>query len=323
MMTTHESAGGVGLDDLLVRDLGTMPADAGEAFRAMTFPAYRHLLALQPAPRHPEDGDTRLVQPLGLAAWRNGRPIGMVLTELPIADALPPEVLSLFVHPEARNHGVATALVSQLESTLHARGFSSVQAVYMTGSSSVEPLERVWAKRAWDTPATRSVTVRFTPEQAAGMPWFGRVRLPASDFQIFPWAELTREDKREIATSQQASSWIPTELEPWRHDHQGFDSVSSVGLRFRGHVVGWVINHRLAPNLVRFTCSYMREDLSRRARILPLYTSSVRRLLDDGGVRMCSMITPMGFGPMVEFVRDHIAAWATFFGETKGTQKGV
>ena len=34
----------------------------------MTFPVYRHLIPLQPAPRHPEQGDRKTVQPIAIAA---------------------------------------------------------------------------------------------------------------------------------------------------------------------------------------------------------------------------------------------------------------
>ena len=34
----------------------------------MTFPAYRHLLALEPVPRHPDEGDLRPVQPIAIGA---------------------------------------------------------------------------------------------------------------------------------------------------------------------------------------------------------------------------------------------------------------
>ena len=47
--------------------------------------------------------------------------------------------------------------------------------------------------------------------------------------------------------------------------------MSSLGLRYRGEVVGWVINHRMDERTVRFTCSFMRRDLARRAAILALY----------------------------------------------------
>ena len=41
-----------------------LAAGEGDPFRAMTFEAYRRLLALEPVPRSPEQGDRRLVEPI-------------------------------------------------------------------------------------------------------------------------------------------------------------------------------------------------------------------------------------------------------------------
>ena len=96
--------------------------------------------------------------------------------------------------------------------------------------------------------------------------------------------------------------------------------MSSVGLRYRGEVVGWVINHRMDERTVRFTCSFMRGDLSRRARILPLYSESIRRL---AGVRceLCTMVTPTRYPEMIAFIRRHCQPYVHFTGETRGTSK--
>jgi GNAT superfamily N-acetyltransferase len=286
-------------------------------FEAMTFPAYRHLLFLEPAPRHPDYGDDKVIQPLGLSAWSDGAAVGLVLAELAAGPSA--EMLSLYTRPRARNGGVATALVRALEQVLREKGCEQVSAVYMTGRPGIEALERVLEKCGWSPPVTRTVTLRFTPEQALATPWFARLSLPESEYQIFPWKDLTEEERAELERTQAESPWIATGLEPWRHDRD-FDDVSSVGLRYRGQVVGWVINHRIAADTVRFTCSFMREDLARRARILPLYTASIRRLLETG-CETCTFVTPVGYAPMVEFVKRRCAPWASFFGETRGREK--
>jgi hypothetical protein len=64
----------------------------------------------------------------------------------------------------------------------------------------------------------------------------------------------------------------------------------------------------------------MREDLSRRGRILPLYTESIRRLV-AGGCRVCTMVTPVHYSEMAEFLRRRCAACVTFFGESRGAEK--
>jgi GNAT superfamily N-acetyltransferase len=301
-------------------ELESLRAPVPPFLATMTFPAYRHLLALDPASRHPDQGDLRLVQPLGVLAMRDGNPAGLVLGEVPIGDQGAPEMLSLYTEQEARNQGVGTALVEAFERAVRERGFRRVTAVYMTGKETVGALERVLQKRGWSPPETRTLTLRFTPDEAAGTPWFGRLSLPSPEYEIFSWKELRPEERVELERSQAERSWIASGLEPWRHDAHGFDAASSVGLRYRGSVVGWVINHRIAPDAVRFTCSFMRRDLGRRGRILPLYSESIRRLREDG-CRMCTFVTPTEYRSMIEFIKRRCAPWAGLSAETRGSSK--
>jgi GNAT superfamily N-acetyltransferase len=293
----------------LVRDLA-------EPCAAMTFPAYRHMLALEPTPRHPQDGDPRVVQPTGVVAVRGGELVGMALAELPVEQQGKPELLSLFVQAHARGHGTGTALLEALEDHLAAQGVTRIETVYMTGGAGIPAFERVLWKRRWEAPTARTVTVRFTPESAARARWYGRVRLPA-EYEIFPWSELRDEERAEMLRSNAAEPWVAPGLEAWAHDQRGFDSVSSVGLRYHGKVVGWVINHPVSRDVVRFTCSFMRKDLGRRARILPMYTASIDRLRGTG-CRFCTFITPVMYRGMVDFVKNRCSDAVIFLGETRG-----
>jgi len=297
-----------------------LAAERAAACAGMTFPAYRHLVTLEAAPRHPDQGDDRIVQPIGCVARAGEDLVGLALAELPLAgDARSPELLSVFVQPRARGRGVATELVAAVVSAVRQRGFGELVAVYMTGKPAIPAFERVLEKCGFDAPEARTVTLRFTPEQATRTPWFGRVRLPAGA-ELFPWSELGSGERDAIRRSQERARWIVPELEPWRHDRYGFDAVSSLGVRYAGQVVGWVINHRIALDVVRFTCSFMRKDLSRRGRIMTLYTASLERL-HASGCRECVFVTPTCYPTMVSFVRKRCAPWANFFGETRGARR--
>jgi GNAT superfamily N-acetyltransferase len=296
------------------------PADATRV-QGLTFPAYRHLLGLQPTHRHPGLAEQTVVQPVAVAAWDEQEPAGLALAEVPMENlGSAPELLSLYVAPHYRGHGIATRLVEELEREVAGRGFGQLTAVYMTGKPGSAAVERILEKRGWDPPQTRSVTTRFTLDEAERTPWFGRVQPSEREFQIFPWTELTAEERAELKRSHEVSPWIAEGLEPWRHESYGFEPVSSVGARYRGTVVGWVINHVVDAHTVRFTCSFMRADLSRRGRILPLYTESLRRLRKTS-YSTAMFITPVCYKEMVEFVRRRCAPWGSFFGETRGAAK--
>lgn len=284
----------------------------------MTFPAYRHLLGLYPAARHPEQGDEKLVQPIGVVAAAGPGILGLALAELPLSPEGVPELLSVFVDEGLRNRGLATQLVERLEQELAAKGGTELRAVYMTGKPSIAAVERVFDKRGFSAPEARTITLRFTPEEALLTPWFSRIRL-SSEYQVVPWAEITAAERLGLQSSNAEKPWIAAGLEPWRHD-RSFHAVSSVGLRYKGEVVGWVINHQVTSDTVRFTCSFMRKDLGRRGRIMPLYTASLERLR-EAGCRLCTFVTPVSYKTMVDFARKRCAPWASFLGETRGVSK--
>jgi GNAT superfamily N-acetyltransferase len=305
-------------DEFAIDDL--RPDQAG-AVAPMTFPAYRHLLTLQPSLRLPAEPEQRPIRPVAVAAYGANGPAALAIAELPVRDSDgPPELLSVFVAPDSRGRGLATAMVDAIERAVAARGASSIEAVYMTGKPSIPAVERIFEKRGWEPPALRTLTVRFTIQEAISTPWYGRTGLLPPGAEIFAWKDLTADERQELRASNERAPWIANSLQPWRHDSIGFDPVSSVGLRYRGEVVGWVINHQMDAQTVRFTCSFMRKDLSRRGRIVPLYSESIRRLTETP-CEVCTMITPTVYPGMIEFIRRHIAPYASFTGETRGTRK--
>jgi len=296
------------------------PVDA--AFQKMTFPVYRHLLSLEPAPRHPEQGDAADVLPLAVAAHAGDEAAGLVLAAVPTSTGSVPEVLSLFVVAAHRNQGVGTRLILELENLMREGGVRTLEAVYMSGKENVPAIERILEKRGWPQPAVRTVTLRFTLDEALLTDWYGRLPLKPPHYEIFPWTEVTDAEREGLRRSNEASRWIAEGLEPWTHDKHGFDPISSVGLRYRGEIVGWVVNHRVSEDTVRFTCSFMRKDLGRRGRILPLYTAAIDRLR-EAGIGNCLFITPVEYPNMVAFVKRRCAPWAGFLGETRGSTRNL
>lgn len=289
---------------------------------AMTFPIYRSLLDLAPASRHPEQGDTRRIQPVAVVARAGGEPVGLALGELPVDSGPAPELLSLFVAAEARRTGIGSALVAAFEQEVARRGFGELAAVYTAGKPSIAAVERIFARRGWEEPRPRTLSVRFPPEAALASDLFSerRMRALGAGLELVPWVELGAEERAEIRRSHERAPWITPALAPWRFEAAGFDPVSSIGARYRGEVVGWVINHVVDPRTVRFTCSFMRKDISRRGRIVPLYRASLERLA-AAGVPRATFITPVVYPNMIRFIRRWIEPIAEFVGETRGTRK--
>ncbi|MEO6324712.1 MAG: GNAT family N-acetyltransferase [Thermoanaerobaculia bacterium] len=291
------------------------------AFSALTFPAYRHLLALERAPRHVGMALLKPVLPVACGAFLGDVPVGLALAEIPDDPAEGAELLSLFVQEPFRGTGIATSLLDLLSNELSSLGIPRVHAVYMTGQPSQPALERVLSLCGWSKPVPRMLSVRITLEKLRRTDWYGRYRLDPQ-LEIFPWASLTRAERDVLLASQRESGWIAPNLEPWKHDADGFEPVSSVGVRYRGVVVGWVINHAVSEKVVRFTCSFIRKDFGRRGKLVPVYTESIRRLLATD-FESCTFTVPLQHRGMAAFTLRWIGALASFTGETRGTEKSL
>jgi GNAT superfamily N-acetyltransferase len=322
--------------------IARLAAPVADSFRGMTFPVYRHLLALAPATRHPEQNDLRQVMPLAMGAWLEGAPAGLLLAEMPCrtpdsaagearnaaspempdtaaAVSAVPAVLSVFVQPAMRRRGVAGALFKALAEELSRLGWSRLELVYTTGRPGSAAIERLLARGGWAPPAARTVLVHLVPRELAASELFEERRLASLDpgFEIFPWSELPAAEREALRAADERQRWVTPGLAAWKFDTEPFDTAASVGARYRGEVVGWVIGQPINATAVRYLCSFLRKDLSRRGRILPLYRASLLRAA-AAGRELATFVTPVIYPSMIRFIHRWMAPHARLVAETRG-----
>ena len=295
--------------------------------RTWTFPAFRHLLELKPTVRFLELGDKRPIQPLALVATENAEPKGMIVGCLPtktpdvvIEGPNGPEVLSLYVAPSCRHRSIGTALLGELEKCVAGARHSQVSAVYMTGRPETEYLERILQRRNWTPPELRMSILKGTLEEFQSTPWYGRYR--STGLEFFPWAELDEGALEALKESQSATGWIAADLCPWEYKTVDLDVASSIGIRYKGEIVGWILNHRLSEGVIRFTCSFVRQDLARKAKFVPALSESIRRARNAGYTRFMFAV-PGHHRAMHDFACRWCAPWLSFQGETRYTSKTI
>ncbi len=299
----------------------TTTASEKAAIEGLTFPAFRHLLDLSPQSRikDPSQPSGPLIQPLAVVADLEGMVVGMVLAELPIEGQGTPEILSLFVQPAVRCKGIADHLMGRVVQEIADRGFAAVNAVYMTGKPEIAALEKIFWKQGWLPPVVRMAVVRFTVDDIDRFPWmrWARVR---KGYEAVLWSGLGPEDVATLRASDDSEGWIPPDLKPWDHTRGGFEPQTSMALKRNGLVVGWVLNHALSADFVRYTCSYIHPDLGPRGLLVTLYKASLDRMKLTN-FTVGTLTAPAHHPQMVKFLKRHVAPYVSFAGETRGTRK--
>jgi GNAT superfamily N-acetyltransferase len=233
------------------------------AYRELTFPYFRQWL---------DRSDPDLI---AVGAKLASRPVGLALAKISTEDSRIGEIHSLFVSPDQRRVGIASKLLESTGCAL--RGFSAIGAsiTYMDGGPSTPALEGLLDKLQWGPPCPRMLICESDFETITKAPWMTMREFPA-EFEVFLWAELTAAEREEILDRQRRAPWFPELLSPFWMEHK-LEPVSSLGLRYRGEIVGWCISHRVDRETIRYARLFVRKELQSTSRAVMLLAQSIYR----------------------------------------------
>jgi len=242
----------------------------GQAFfyQGLTFSSLRpRLLTLKP------EGSL-----VAIGASSAGRPVGLLLAEI-LSDERSAKMLSIFVVPSHRRQGIATALLKRWEEELALRGCTEAQLVNdlttrLTTRSSL--LEALLRKCHWILSNTELIYNSDSTTNIIQAPFLQKKYVLPSDMEIFLWQEITSKERLVIEQTQRVNSWIEEPLYPFKHE-ESFEPLNSLGLRYRGEVLGWVLTKRLEVDTIAYNCMFVRKDLQRMGRGIALFVEAIKR----------------------------------------------
>jgi GNAT superfamily N-acetyltransferase len=175
-------------------------------------------------------------------------------------------LLSVYVDPQFRGAGVGTLLITRIVEELSSRQCATIMAVYMSNRPTSPALARIFEKCGWSAPLKRMSVLESDIETIASAPW-QRVTPLSCGYELFPWKHLTAADNSEIAETSLSLPWFPSDLNPLAYPD--FEHQTSLGLRFNGHLIGWIITHEMSRDRLRFTCGWVKAEHQRRGRCIP------------------------------------------------------
>ncbi|MCA1991845.1 MAG: GNAT family N-acetyltransferase [Coleofasciculus sp. S288] len=275
-------------------------------YEKLTFPIFRSLL-------HNLELNPSII---AIGASCLGQPIGLAIAQIH-PDSNSAEILSLFVASSYRCRGVGTALLTRLESELSQRGCRKAELVYTTGKPTTPALEHLLHKCHWALPQPRMLVCKTT-EKMMDAPWMNRYSLPPT-FTIFPWTDLTENERLSIQKRQAEKPWIPQDLIPFQYE-ENLESLNSLGLLYKGEVVGWILTHRIDSNTIRYTCSFVQQEFQRMGRMIPLLVEAIKRQY-QAKIFNAIWAVSVNRTAMGDFVKRRMANYMESIEESRGTFK--
>jgi len=255
---------------------------------------------------------------LALGVSIGSQPIGLIIAEITL-NTNHAQILSLFVKPKYRNSGIGTALIVRLERYIIKSSFCKILELnYSYHSATVSALERLLNKQGWSQPQPQMLLCYSTTNILKNAPWLYSYLLPSS-FRIFPLVELTVEEYQAIQQQQVLAPWYPEILSPFKGELP-VEPLNSLGLHYQGQVVGWMATHRISPDTIRYTSLFVRKDLQKMGRAIPLIAEAIK-LQVNSNISHCTCGIIYNNEPMVRFVRRRLSPFLNEVQEIKRVYK--
>lgn len=241
---------------------------------------------------------------LCLVAFIEEEPIGLIacFAYTQIKEAL---LSNFFVLPQHQNQGIGTRLMGAFLSILNEQG---IHLLYFTYPSTTPYLEKILQKTGWKKPEL--LTRRYFLDQYSFHPdwFFSPYPLLSDEFTLFPWSEIEPEEL------EMAKKWEQSQisLHPFTNAKYPIDALTSLGLRQKGKLAGWMVNHRLEPKLLRYSSFYLIPEIRGRGPGIYLLKESIRLHLKNeiDLVGMMEINFKLSQQSWIHFIQNRLAPYA-------------
>jgi GNAT superfamily N-acetyltransferase len=238
--------------------------------------------------------------------------IGYILTVC-LPDKSKACILSFFVDSAHRGQGIGKKLLAKTEQVLKRYGCQQLHLGY-SSNTTTPALQHILAKNNWMPSHPYTLICSTLIEDLKKADWLNRYSLPES-VTLFLWSELTPEEKERIKQQREDVLKYPPELDPF-YDEQILEPITSVGIRYQGEVVGWMITHRIAPDTIRYSALFARKDLPKVRCVLPLMAAAIKRHTEHPEIPNVKYIVMSYNAPMLQFVERHMVPFKTSTNQT-------
>jgi GNAT superfamily N-acetyltransferase len=212
--------------------------------------------------------------PLSFGVERDGEPIAVGHLTLHTNNTIG-ELHTFFIRDGYRCNDTNAKLLKAIEEGACQEGCRFLSFLYPKGS----PLTPILQARGWSAPNLFMFRIDFDPP-TFNTPWINKEYPLPEGCALFPWKELTAKE-REALQRQEQQCRFHFSVSPFG-DERYQQPVNSIGLRYNGEVVGWMITHTFPenPDTVRYSCLYIDDALHFKGLSIRLLQEAIRIQID-------------------------------------------
>jgi GNAT superfamily N-acetyltransferase len=214
------------------------------------------------------------------------------------------ELISLYVSPLFRRHGLGSSLLLAVESGFAERGYT-LGVHHFTLPEKDQGYARFLMGRGWSRPRVKEMLCKADLQGLLSTVW-GSVRTPGR-VTLVPWCTLDDDQRAAIRECKEREpAWYPSDQDPFIYE-PGCHEPTSVALILENRVRGWLITHlREGGDSLRWTVSFVSPELARAGYILFLWREAAVRQRDSTSLKYLTWGVPTAHPRMMRVVRKSI-----------------
>lgn len=209
---------------------------------------------------------------MAVTATLHHTPVGLVIGEKKPGHLL--EIKSLFIDEGHKNKNLLFRMLKFLEKEYVKNGGLYMQAMYAEEPLFLEEWEKTFTQLGWTAKRLAAVECFYEDGYSFHPPWLDKNYVLHPDFEIFLWKELTAEEAEAIKLAYK-KRLIPEEVYPFSAGGL-FEPMNSLGLRYKGKVVGWLITRRYDPDTICYYSIYTDLEFHHKGPIIKLLVHSLK-----------------------------------------------
>ncbi|MGE5702200.1 MAG: GNAT family N-acetyltransferase [Clostridia bacterium] len=181
------------------------------------------------------------------------------------------------ITPGVNHDEVKASLIHNLANNIAKRGGISVHHHFGAREEERERFSRFYLQLGFQQPVQAFHTVLLSAKQLAEAPWIKNSRIPSA-YSCFSWGELTLKERIQLERNE--GNWYPYELSPF-HGEGKINLRYSLGLRYNGNVIGWLIVEPKSAETALIRSLFVREPYAQQGAGIRLFARYVQLTARD------------------------------------------